>query len=253
MDLSDFFFIMIGIYKITSPTNKIYIGQSTNIYYRFKTYKRLNKSVKKQPLLYNSLKKYGPENHKFEILTECDKLELNNYERYYQELYNVIDKNNGLNCNLQKDDINPKIWSERSKKLLSNSKKGKFTGSEHHNCSIIVSVNLKTKETLEMGVYETARYFKVDWELIYNRAKFNQINLRKLKEWEFFYKDKIEDFKPFNFGQSIIFLDLETGFYYYGLEDLSSAFNIKRSNMYKKLKKEYKNRIKKCLNHEITK
>ena len=79
---------------------------------------------------------------------------------------------------------------------------------------------------------------------LHNRAKFNQINLRKLKEWEFFYKDKIEEFKPFNFGQSIIFLDLETGFYYYGLEDLSSAFNIERSNMYKKLKKEYKNRIK---------
>jgi len=31
-----------GIYKITSPTNKVYIGQSTNILFRFRAYKRLN-------------------------------------------------------------------------------------------------------------------------------------------------------------------------------------------------------------------
>jgi len=31
---------MIGIYKITSPSNKVYIGQSINIEKRFKSYKR---------------------------------------------------------------------------------------------------------------------------------------------------------------------------------------------------------------------
>jgi group I intron endonuclease len=57
---------MVGIYKITSPTNKIYIGQSKDIKRRKNTYSILN--CKKQTLLYNSLKKYGFENHKFEVL-----------------------------------------------------------------------------------------------------------------------------------------------------------------------------------------
>ena len=58
-----------GIYKITSPTNKVYIGQSTNSLFRFGAYKRLN--CKKQTYLYNSFLKHGVENHTFEIIEEC--------------------------------------------------------------------------------------------------------------------------------------------------------------------------------------
>ena len=41
------------------------------------------------------------ENHNFEILCECEIFELNNKERFYQDLYSVISKN-GLNCKLTK-------------------------------------------------------------------------------------------------------------------------------------------------------
>lgn len=57
---------IIGIYKITSPTNKIYIGQSINIKGRWGSYRNLD--CKSQDKLYKSLKKHGPENHKFEIV-----------------------------------------------------------------------------------------------------------------------------------------------------------------------------------------
>ena len=57
---------MIGIYKITNPTNKIYIGQSTNIGNRFKHYKSLD--CKRQSSLYKSFLKHGVENHNFEII-----------------------------------------------------------------------------------------------------------------------------------------------------------------------------------------
>lgn len=78
---------MIGIYKITNPKNKIYIGQSINIEKRFKAYNhRLPKS---QTKLYNSLKKYGIKNHKFETLLICELSELNEMERYYQDLYSA--------------------------------------------------------------------------------------------------------------------------------------------------------------------
>jgi len=94
--------VKIGIYKITSPSNKIYIGQSINIERRFKEYYRL-KSCKNQIRLYNSFNKYKIENHVFEIIEKCSKNELNNKERYWQEFYDVIGKN-GLNCTLVNSD-----------------------------------------------------------------------------------------------------------------------------------------------------
>ena len=88
---------MIGIYKITSPSGKIYIGQSVNILSRINKYK--NAKCITQPIILKSILKYGWENHLFEIILECDKSELNEKERHYQELFNCIGKN-GLNCML---------------------------------------------------------------------------------------------------------------------------------------------------------
>ena len=52
---------MIGIYKITSPSDRIYIGQSIDINKRFRKY--YNLKCKQQPKLYNSLCKYGVDAH----------------------------------------------------------------------------------------------------------------------------------------------------------------------------------------------
>lgn len=79
---------MIGIYKITSPSNRIYIGQSINIENRKRIYKYYN-SYKNciGPKIYNSLQKYGFENHKFDIIEECLHEELNNQETYWKQHY----------------------------------------------------------------------------------------------------------------------------------------------------------------------
>ena len=58
-----------GIYKITSPSEKNYIGQAVNINKRFYRYKSLDCS--QQIILYKSFIKYGVENHIFEIIEEC--------------------------------------------------------------------------------------------------------------------------------------------------------------------------------------
>lgn len=81
---------MIGIYKITNPKGRIYIGQSRDIEYRFSTYKKVRQRLTQQPKLYNSIKKYGVDAHKFEVVTECNEDELNILERYYQELFNCV-------------------------------------------------------------------------------------------------------------------------------------------------------------------
>jgi group I intron endonuclease len=88
---------MVGIYKITNPNNRIYIGQSTDIEARWEKYKKLY--CKDQPSLYASLIKHRPENHIFEIIEECSEEYLDKKEIYWGEYYNVL-SNKHLNNRL---------------------------------------------------------------------------------------------------------------------------------------------------------
>lgn len=78
---------MTGIYKILSPTNKVYIGQSINISERWRLHKRCPDNSK----LYNSLKKHGVNNHVFTVIHELPddvtKEVLDNYEQLYLDAY----------------------------------------------------------------------------------------------------------------------------------------------------------------------
>jgi len=106
---------MVGIYKITNPKGKIYIGQSINIEKRWeREYYTLQ--CKDQPKIYNSLKKYGPENHIFEIIEKCLLDQLNERERYWQDYYNVLEE--GLNLKLTNtEDRNGKHSDETISKM----------------------------------------------------------------------------------------------------------------------------------------
>jgi group I intron endonuclease len=84
---------MIGIYKITNPENKIYIGCTTNWERRLYEYENLK--VKGQSLIYESLIKFGWVNHKFEIIEECLVEELYEKEIYWINNFNSVI--NGLN------------------------------------------------------------------------------------------------------------------------------------------------------------
>jgi len=113
--------IICGIYKIINPKNKIYIGQSTNIYKRWFYYDILN--CKNQPRLYQSLKKYGNSSHIFEIIEECDFNLLNERERYWQDHYDVLDRKKGLNCVLTKTKDKKTIINDLTKNKIKNSLK----------------------------------------------------------------------------------------------------------------------------------
>lgn len=84
-----------GIYKITSPSHKVYIGQSIDIKKRFREYSTL--SCKSQLSLFNSFKKHGVNKHKFEILQQCEREELNGLEKYYVDLFQCFNSKYGLN------------------------------------------------------------------------------------------------------------------------------------------------------------
>lgn len=116
---------MIGIYKITSPSNRVYIGQSVNIQRRWKSYKNIN-NFKSQVKLKNSIMKYGFDNHDFQIIEECLIDELNKKERYWQDFYDSM--NNGLNCCLTSTSEMKMIHSKETIDLL----KKINSGEKHH-------------------------------------------------------------------------------------------------------------------------
>jgi group I intron endonuclease len=76
---------MVGIYKITNPKGKIYIGQSVNIEVRKSKYTSNN--TQGQHKIYRSIKKHGWENHIFEIIEECNLNQLNERETYWKQYY----------------------------------------------------------------------------------------------------------------------------------------------------------------------
>ena len=109
---------MIGVYKITSPSNRVYIGSSKNINVRFAQYHRYH--CVGQRKLFNSFKKYGVENHKFEIVCECDLSDIFLKEEYYIDFYDSVKK--GLNC--QKPIGENRIeFSDETKLLISKNMK----------------------------------------------------------------------------------------------------------------------------------
>ena len=118
---------MKGIYKITSPSGRVYIGQSIDIERRFRYYKRI--ACKEQIKIYNSLLKYGVDAHIFEVLELCDTEELNNRERHYQDLYDSVA--NGLNLLYVKSEHFNGGHSDESKKKISDSLKGRTFTDEH--------------------------------------------------------------------------------------------------------------------------
>lgn len=118
----------IGIYKITSPSGKIYIGQSWNIAGRIIKYKSETNS-RKQRILHASLCKYGWENHKFETLCNLQQENisqslLDDFEIFYINLYRQ--KGNRL-LNIKDGGRGGKLPLEAIEKMLNTRGKWKHT------------------------------------------------------------------------------------------------------------------------------
>ncbi len=254
---------MIGIYKITSPNGKIYIGQSVNINKRFRQYKNLH--CKFQTRLNNSLKKYGINNHIFEVVVLCEKDELNKLERYYQDLYDCIGKN-GLNCILTNSGdrraersqetikkqiatikANYKPYSEERLKKMSESLKGvknpmygktgeknPFFGRKH---------TIETKKIISKKNSGINNFFygKKRPEHSKNMKGENHFNFGKKCKYTSIMNSKRIGLLN---SRSKILLDTNTGVYYYGDIDFAKVNNIDKSTFkYKRKKGLYPNLI----------
>lgn len=75
-----------GIYKMVSPSGRLYIGQAVDLERRKAEYKSLK--CKSQQLLYKSIIKYGFENHTFDIIERCSIEKLHEREMYFIDKFN---------------------------------------------------------------------------------------------------------------------------------------------------------------------
>lgn len=206
---------MVGIYKITSPSGKIYIGQSIDIESRFKKY--LNNNCKNQKRLYFSFKKHGPNNHIFEILCECEISELNDKERCYQDLYNSSGKK-GLNCMLTK----------------SNDRNGK-----HSEETILKFKNIRknfSKETrIKMSEAQKGRKHTESTKLKMSQnmkgSVFSEETKRRMSESA---KKKVFSEK-LRAKNSTVVLDLNNGVFYNSITEASFYYGLKYSTLKAKL------------------
>jgi len=126
-----------GIYKLTSPSGKCYIGQSVDMELRISKYRSGN--CKRQFSLYNALKKYGFENFNIEYLFVIKKVKgldniLDYLETKYIKKYNSVSP---LGYNLTTGGGNSHSCSEETKLKMSIAATGrKYTEEAKMNISL---------------------------------------------------------------------------------------------------------------------
>lgn len=206
--------IICGIYKITSPTGRIYIGQAKDMISRWKTYKQLNSKTKRQTRLYRSLVKYTVENHTFEITEECPIEDLNCRERYWQDFYDVL--NGGLNCILQECGEKRREFSEGSL--------------QKRELIVPRTISEEEKEATRIrmlgNTYNTGRVRpEIEKEKISKTMKLLGIQAKENNSmWGKFGE---------NNPNSKLILDTQTGIFYYGIKEASVAACIPYSSLKK--------------------
>lgn len=196
------------IYMITSPSNRIYIGSTSNIKQRWIFYKNLN--CQKQIKLYRSFVKYGVDNHTFEVIWSGDVSEMLEKELILGNWYEVLDR--GLNCRL------PKIGESLaylSKETISKMSKSQ-TGRKHPE-----SVKEKMSKSHKGKKFSTSHLINM---------KFSAAKKIFTKE----HRNKLNQSKRNNRNKLV---NLVTGIIYDNVEDASIKLNLTCTNIYTIIKR----------------
>ena len=149
---------MIGIiYKYTSPSGKVYIGQTIDEKKRRKEFRNLNIKYAGRKINH-ARKKYGPENFEYEVLErykfrvmERARKKLNEREKYYIELYDSY--RHGYNSDTGGWDARGFRWSEETKAEFREKMKDKpnsFLG-KHHTDETRAILSEKAKQAYANG------------------------------------------------------------------------------------------------------
>lgn len=107
-----------GIYYIKNIiNNKLYVGQSVDVYARLSRHKTDLRGGRDSKHLQKSYNKYGEDNFEFMILMECPVEDLDYWEKYYIAKWNTQNENFGYN--LDGGGSKSRLMSEETKLLIS--------------------------------------------------------------------------------------------------------------------------------------
>jgi len=225
------------IYKITNPKGRIYVGSTVKLDQRISSYKGLH--CKLQVKIYRSIKKYGWENHLFEILKECKELDRYYYESYYGNFYNVLSKEN-LNLALPKSDMLGFCLSEETRKKIGKAHKGKIISEEQKK---------QMRENLRLSLIKDGHPMKgkSPWnkgKSFLSGEKNPMFGIKRSEDWKRQHSEraKLNNASGENHSASKIVLDFNTGIYYLTVKEASESLGINYSTLRCKLNKSRKNK-----------
>lgn len=228
---------MIGIYKFTSPTGAVYVGQAKNIEARYNQHKWGKRWINWR--FAESVEKHGFEAHVFEVLQECIISELDDLERYYQDLYDVCG-DNGLNCKLTMTKDKPLYLRPETLKQMSEVKTGKkFT--EEHKAKIGASkigkkrdpelfkrivANRKPPVRTEAGLASFREKMRGH---TFNVGKVRTPEMKEMwsKAGKEYYKNTTKEHPT-----AKVVVDMSTGIFFDNAREAAKAYNIKNSTLY---------------------
>ena len=156
----------------------MYIGQSVDITLRWYKYQKLH--CKSQHVLLRSFKKYGCENHKFEIICQCDKSELNNLEKYYVDLYQTFNSEFGMN--LKDGGGSNGKHSDETKRKMSASALGKKRKPFTEDTKLKMSNHAKTRTHTEETKKKISDYVKANPISYWKGKKRSQETIDKIRQ-----------------------------------------------------------------------
>lgn len=190
------FLIMIGIYKITSPIGRVYVGQSKNIKKRIADHS-WNRPLNLNRKLDLSIHTYGRTLHIIEIIEECRIEDLNERERFWQEYYDCASEY-GLNSMLTGTKDKPCVFSK-----------------EHKERIIKANTGSKMTEEAKIKMRNAKLGIKLSEE-------------RKLK----MSLSRIGSKKGMNFKRYTPYLNVETGIYYDTIKDAAFSIGIPHQSLW---------------------
>lgn len=220
--------IKIGyVYMITSPSNRLYVGSTSNLQKRIYSYSKL--SCKTQIKLYNSLVKYGWDNHIFEIVWTGPIEDMYKYETMIGWGFDVLESNN-LNLKLPKLNNLWNCLSIETRNKMSKSKIGRILSEES---KIKIRKNnkgkLRSQETKNKISYSKKGKY-TSYNAIESMKKVNignKYNLGKVQTFEHTKKCAEKRYKI------VIQMDLQNNFIkeWFSIKNAAETLNINSSSI----------------------
>jgi group I intron endonuclease len=183
---------MIGIYTITCiADNKVYVGQSQNIKFRFNIHKsHLRHKKHRNSYLQRAWDKYGENNFIFEVKEICSIGELNDKEVFWIKKLGSNHRDKGFNLTDGGDGVRGYKHTAKDKEFFSKYWTGKQTGEDNAR-SVLTDEDVKTIIQLLLKHVSMDKIAKT-----FNVSKANVQMIKEKKTWTHLTKDVVFTPRP---------------------------------------------------------